>query len=264
MTAWNLRQFGTLIIAISGYTMTHAKIVTEPFDYTHEGVTCKGHICFDDAQQGKRPGVLVVHEWWGCNEFARARAAKVAELGYVALAVDMYGDGETATTAEAASKLAGKVSSDPALIRARAKAAFDAFKAHPRVDSSKIGAIGFCFGGSTCLHIAYSGLDVKGVVSFHGNPFPPTEAEAAQIKAKVLVLHGAADTLVPDERIAAFQDGMRKSKADWQLITYGNAKHSFTNPASTALNMNGVGYDAAADARSWEDMKQLFAEAFQE
>lgn len=239
-----------------------AKIVTEVVAYRHGALECRGYLAYDDALPGPRPGVLVVHEWWGLNDFAKEKTRALAELGYVALAVDMYGQGQVVTTAEEAGKLAGQFRGDATLWRERAKAGLDALAANPRVDPRKIAAIGFCFGGSTVLQMAAAGYDLAAVVSLHGGLAPIPEADAARIKARILVLHGAADTLVPDEALKAFQDSLRKSRADWQIVIYGGAKHSFTNPEADRLNMAGVGYDANTARRAWAQMKALFDETF--
>jgi len=255
-------RIALLTTAVLAVATAHAKIVTEIIPYQHGALECRGYLACDDALTGPRPGVLVVHEWWGLNEFAKEKARALAELGYVALAVDMYGRGQVVTTAEEAGKLAGQFRGDAALWRERAKAGLDALAADPRVDPRKIAAIGFCFGGSTVLQMAAAGYDLAAVVSFHGSLAAIPEADAARIKARILVLHGAADTLVPDEALKAFQDSLRKSRADWQVVVYGGAKHSFTNPEADKLNMAGVGYDATTARRAWAQMRALFDETF--
>jgi dienelactone hydrolase len=219
-------------------------------------------IAADDSVSGKRPGVVVVPEWWGLNDYAKRRAQEVAGLGYVALAADIYGNGVVAATPQEAGQLAGKFKSDRALLRQRAQAAVDALRKDPRVDASKIAVIGYCFGGTTALEVARSGADVAGVVSIHGGLDSLHPEEAKNIKAKVLVLHGAADGTIPPDQIAAFEKELEQGGVDWQMITYGHAKHGFTNPDADKLNMPPVGYNAAADKRSWEDMKAFFAEIF--
>lgn len=238
------------------------QVTTEPLTYRHGDVELEGFLAYDEKFEGKRPAVIVIHEWWGLNDFARQKARKLAELGYVAFAIDMYGKGVVTDSAEEASKLAGPFGRDPALMRVRARAGYEALVEHPRVDRSRIGAIGFCFGGAGVQHMAYDGLDLKGVVSFHGNPIPVREEEAAGVKAAILVLHGAADTLIPDAAMQAYLDAMRKTKIDWQLVSYGGAKHSFTNPAADALGMEGVGYDRRTHLRAWEAMRAFFTEVF--
>ncbi len=257
-----MRKVASSVAALLAAAAAHAKIVTEVLPYKHGALECRGFLAYDEALTGPRPGVLVVHEWWGLNDFAREKARALAELGYVALAVDMYGQGQVVTTVEEAGRLAGQFRGDATLWRERAKAGLDALAAHPRVDPRKIAAIGFCFGGSTVLQMAAAGYDLAAVVSFHGGLAPFAEADAARIKARILVLHGAADTLVPDELVQAFQDSLRKSRADWQIVVYGGAKHSFTNPEADKLNMPGVGYDATTARRAWAQMRALFDETF--
>jgi len=240
---------------------TDAKMVAEAVQYKHADASLEGYLAYDDAVKEKRPGVLVVHEWWGLNDFAKEQARRLAELGYVALAVDMYGQGlVTADLAEAA-KLSGQFKENPTLLVERATAGLQVLAKHERVDPKRIAAIGFCFGGTTVLALACSGADLAGVVSFHGGLIPPTDTTKA-IKARILVLHGAADTLVPPTQVTAFQEALDKAGADWQMITYGGAKHSFTNPAADKLNMPGVGYQKAAAQRSWRDMQRFFDELF--
>ncbi len=240
----------------------HAAIHTEEVEYRHGDTVCKGYLAYDDAVQGKRPGVLVVHEWWGLNDYAKSRARQLAEMGYVAFAADMYGGGKVVTTPEEAGALAGAIRKDRPLQRARAAVALEVLRKHPLVDPARLAAIGYCFGGGTVLELARSGAELAGVVSFHGNLDTPNPADARNIKAKVLVCHGANDTLVPTEQVLAFQKEMRDAGVDWQMILYGGAVHSFTNPASGSDPSKGVAYNAAAGRRSWEAMKAFFAEVF--
>ncbi len=245
----------TAIVSIS-----QAKIVTQTVEYRHGETTLKGYLAYDDALSGKRPGVLVVHEWWGLNEFAKQRAERLAELGYVAFAVDMYGDGMVTRDPEKAGQLAGPFRQDPTRCRARARAGLDVLAKDERCDARRIAAIGYCFGGSTVLQLAYDGAPLAGVVSFHGNPMPPRAED--KIVAKILVLHGADDPLVSAESISAFQQGMTTAGVDWQMVYYGRAVHSFTNPEADKVGIAGVAYDEAADRRSWQAMQQFFEELF--
>ncbi len=241
--------------------VAEAKVVSVTIPYRHDDVELEGVLFHDDAKPGKLPAVLVVHEWWGLNDFAREKARGLAELGYAAFAVDMYGKGRATNDPGEAGKLAGPFRENAELWRRRFKATLDAVHDHPRVDHQRIAAIGFCFGGTTVLHAAAAGYDLKAVVSFHGSLPQITAEDAARIKARVLVLHGAADTLVPDAALAAFQDALRSSKADWQIVTYGGAKHGFMNAEADKLGMPGVGYDARAAQRAWREMQVLFEEA---
>jgi dienelactone hydrolase len=241
---------------------SQAAIKTETVAYKHGDVVLEGYLAYDDAQSGKRPGVLVVHEWKGLGNHAKHSAEELAKLGYVALAVDMYGKGIRPQTNQEAATEAGKYKNDRALMRARINAGLAQLKSYPTVDPQRIGAIGYCFGGLTVLELARSGADVKGVVSFHGGLDSPTPADGKNIKAKVLVLHGADDPYVPAADIAAFQEELRKGGIDWRMIYYGGAVHSFTNPEAGTDNSKGAAYNEQAAKRSWEAMKTFFAEIF--
>ena len=242
-----------------------ADIKTEDVTYTAGGATCRGHLAYDGSTSGPRPGVLVVHEWWGLNDYIRGRARMLAELGYTALAADMYGDGRTAGDAEDAGALMNAVLGDMDTGTARFKAAYDTLAGHPAADPDRLAAIGYCFGGATVLHGARIGMDLKGVVSFHGALGSFHKPAKGEVKAKVLVCHGAADALASGEEVAAFRQEMADAGADCRFVAYEGALHGFTNPEATA---NGeryglpLGYDEAADQRSWDDMKALFAEIF--
>ena len=208
--------------------------------------------------------MLVVHEWWGLNDYARKRATQLASLGYVAVAIDMYGNGKSTNSAEQAGHWSGEFSGTQ-LMRDRAKAGLSLLIKQMRVDPHRIAAIGYCFGGTTVLQLAYSGADLKGVVSFHSSlPSPnPDDMHPGHIKASILICHGADDPFVPSERIADFKKTLSSTDADWTMITYGGAKHSFTNPGASTRGINGLAYHANADRRSWNQMKQFFEELFQ-
>lgn len=237
-----------------------AEIVGRAVEYACGGTKCIGWLAYDDALQGRRPGVLVVHEWYGLNDYAKQRAAELARMGYVAFAADMYGGGKVAADPAEAGKLAGAIKADPALMRARARAALDVLAGDPRVDRERLAAIGFCFGGTTVLELAYSGAPLAGVVSFHGGLVPLKPEDAKHLKAALLILHGADDPNAGD--VAAFQKSMRDAGADWQMIYYGGAVHSFTNPAAGNDKSRGAAYDRRAAERSWRHMKLFFDEIF--
>ncbi|MDI6854454.1 MAG: dienelactone hydrolase family protein [Deltaproteobacteria bacterium] len=239
-----------------------AKVVGQTVEYRQNGTLLKGYLAYDDAVKGRRPGVLVVHEFWGLNDFARQRADKLAEMGYTALAVDMYGEGKVTRDRAEATKLAGHVRSTP-LMRERAQAGLKVLRKHNLVDPQRLAAIGFCFGGTTVLELAYSGADVKGVVSFHGGLTAPKPEDRKRLKAKILILHGAEDPHVKAEEIKAFQEAMRQAGADWQMIYYGGAVHSFANPEAGRDKSSGVAYDPKAAARSWQHMQLSLQEIFQ-
>jgi dienelactone hydrolase len=239
-----------------------ADIKTEDVSYTANGTTLEGYLAFDAETPGARPGVMVVHEWWGLNDYVRGRARMLAELGYAALAVDMYGDGKTADEPEGAGALMNSVLGDMGEGVARLKAAYDTLAAHEAVDPSRMAAIGYCFGGAMVLHAAKIGMDLKAVASFHGALGSMHKPAAGEVQARVLVCHGAADALVPDSDVENFKAEMDAAGADYRFVSYADALHGFSNPAATA---NGeryglpLKYDEAVDRQSWNDMKELFA-----
>jgi dienelactone hydrolase len=250
------------LLAVTGGTAASAALHRESVSYAQGGNTFIGYLVYDDAIQGTRPGVVVVHEWMGLNDYAKHRADQLAELGYVAFAADMYGNGMVATSTAEAGKLAGALKNDRPLMRARINAALDVLKKQKLVDRNRLAAIGYCFGGTAALELARSGADVLGVVSFHGGLDSPTPADASHIRGKVLALHGADDPNVPPAQVTAFQEEMRKGRVDWQMNYYSGAVHGFTNPANGNDPSRGVAYNEAADRRSWQAMKDFFAEIF--
>ena len=251
-----------LVIFLGAFAaMAHAEIHTERVAYKQGDTEMEGYLAFDAAQQGKRPGVLVVHDWMGPGKFSDGRAEELAKLGYVAFAVDIYGKGVRPKDQKEASAAAGQFKNDRAGVRARMKAALDVLKARDNVDPAKLAAIGYCFGGMCVLELARSGADIAGAVTFHGSLDSPSPQDAKNIKAKVLVLHGADDRFV-NEQVPGFQDEMRKAGVDWQMIYYANSVHSFTNPDAGSDNSKGAAYNEKADKRSWEAMKSFFAEIF--
>lgn len=242
-------------------TSAHAELVTMNVEYRHGETVLEGYLAWDTAVEGRRPGVIVVHEWKGLNEYAKGRADRLAKLGYAAFAIDMYGKGVRAKTHEEAGRLSGVYRKDRALMRDRAKSALDFFRKRPEVDRGKIAAIGYCFGGTTVLEMARAGMDVTGVASFHGGLDTPNPEETRGVKARILVLHGADDSFV-NAAVPAFQEEMRASGADWQMILYGGAVHSFTVPDAGDDPSKGAAYNADADRRSWGAMKDFLAECF--
>ncbi|MEW6253339.1 MAG: dienelactone hydrolase family protein [Planctomycetota bacterium] len=239
-----------------------AKVVTEPVRYEHDGVHLIGYLAYDDALKDPRPGVVVAPEWWGLNDFAKEQTRRLAELGYVALALDLYGEGRVTADPAEAGKLAGAVREQPEIWLGRAKAGLDALAGRPGVDRKRLAAIGFCFGGTTALRMAGAGHHLAAAVSFHGSLPAFTPEEAARIRARLLVLHGAADTHVPDQMLTAFMDSLRESRADWQVVIYSGAKHSFMNPDSNRMQAPGVGYDERTARRAWTQMRVFFDELF--
>jgi dienelactone hydrolase len=236
---------------------------THDIDYRHGAVNLRGYLAFDETAAERRPGVLVFHEGLGLGDFAMARARMLAELGYVAFAADMFGDRRQARNLQEVAKLVGDLRDEPQMLRARGRAALAILAALPQVDANRIGAIGFCFGGSVVLELARDGADLKAVVSFHGVLATRTPAVSGNVKASVLVCTGADDPLAPLEQIKAFEDEMRAADVrDWQVISYGNTLHGFTNPAADGSMLRTALYSEQADRRAWASMRSLFDEAF--
>jgi len=243
--------------------VAEARMVTKTVEYRQGSTVLEGYLAYDDSVQGKRPGVLVVHEWTGIGPYVKKRVEQLAALGYLAFAADIYGKGVRPATPELAAKEAGKYrGKDRSLIRARAQAGLDQLAGLAEVDPRRIAVIGYCFGGTAALELARSGAQLAGTVSFHGGLDTPIPADALKIKGKVLVLHGADDPNVPPEQVASFQQEMRMAKVNWEMVYYGGAVHSFSNPDSGNDPTKGVAYNAQADRRSWEEMKLFFAEIF--
>jgi dienelactone hydrolase len=243
-------------------TVGRADIITKNISYRHDGVDLEGFLAYDDDISGKRPAVLLVHEWWGLNDYARRRAEQLASMGYVAFALDMYGKGNVTQHPTQAAEWMKQVRSNVYQWQQRARAGLDVLKKDPRTDLNRIAAIGYCFGGATVQQLAYSGAALKGVVSFHGSLMLPMNVQVKQVKAKILICHGGADPFVKRGEIEDYLSAMERSGFDYQLIIYGGAKHSFTNPAAGQRGMDALKYSANADQRSWEDMKQFFHEIF--
>ncbi|MFZ5502087.1 MAG: dienelactone hydrolase family protein [Pseudomonadota bacterium] len=246
-------------------TAACAAVQGKEVSYNANGTTLKGYVAYDDAVQGKRPGVLVVHEWWGHNEYARKRARMLAEQGYTALAVDMYGDGKQAHHPDDAGKFASEVAKDTVLAKARFDAALNLIGREATVDEFNIAAIGYCFGGSVVLNMARIGEPLKAVVSFHGGLATDTPAEAGKITARVASFTGEADPMIPASQVAAFRAEMDKAGAIYKAVTYAGAKHSFTNPDADKFGEQfklPLAYDAVADKASWDESMIFLDAAF--
>ena len=242
--------------------VAQAEVVTSAVEYQDEkGAALKGFLAYDDAVEGKRPGVLVVHEWWGLNEYAKSRTRQLAEMGYVALAADMYGEGKSTTDRAEAAKLSGHLKSGP-LLRERARAALARLRNNELVDPDRIAAIGFCFGGTTALELAYGGADLTGVVTFHGGLTVPKPDEYKNMKAAFLILHGAEDPFIKPDVIDIFQKAMIESGVDWRMVFFGGAAHSFSNPEAGDDKSKGSAYDRRTAERAWSYMKLFFSEIF--
>jgi len=252
-------------LALGAAVALNAKIITKPVTYEHAGVKLEGYLAYDDVKvtaTKPAPGVLVVPEWWGLNDYAKGRAEQVAQLGYVAFAVDMYGTGVTTTDPKKANELASPFYGKP-LMAERASAGLDQLLGTGLVDARRVAAIGYCFGGSTVQALAYSGAPLAGIVSFHGGLIPAPAGAAARNKAKILVCHGAVDPFIKPEEIAAFTKSMDDGKFDYQFISYAGAVHAFTNSGAdriAAVTGLPIAYNAAADQRSWAHMELFLRE----
>jgi len=239
-----------------------ANIEVKPLNYQAGETSMHGHIAYD-ADAGPRPGILVVHEWWGLTEYLQRRARMLAEIGYTALAVDMYGGGKTAANPDEAGALMNGVLGNMDLANERIQAAYDALANDPHTDSTRMGAMGYCFGGAVSLHAARLGMDLRGVVSFHGSLGKTHEATPGSIKARILVCHGAADVLVPEEQVAGFKAEMESTGADYEFIAYPGALHGFANPEATGKGEKyglPLAYNEEVDLKSWKDMRRFLNE----
>ena len=256
-----IRFCAAVVAALLSGMNSYAALHTEAIEYKQGDTTCEGYLAYDDAVKGVRPGVLVVHDYLGCDSYAKMRADMLAKLGYVAFAADIYGKGVRPKGPTEAMAQATKYKGDRALLRARVNAALDVLKKQAQCDPKRVAAIGYCFGGTTVLELARSGADIAGIVTFHGGLDTPTR-DAKNIKCKVLLCHGADDPYVPAADVTALEDELRAAGVDWQLIKYSGAVHSFTRAESGNDNSKGAAYNEKADKRSWEAMKQFFAEIF--
>ncbi len=251
-----------LVLLTAACTLSlQAKIVTKDVEYQQGGTTLQGYLAYDDATTSPRPGVLIVHQWLGLTDYEKGRAKQLAELGYVAFCADIYGKDSRPKGVAEAGPLSSKFKSDRTLLRARVNAGLDQLKKNELVDPKRIAAIGYCFGGTTVIELARSGAELNGVVSFHGGLDSPTPADGANIKCKVLVLAGADDPFQKPEDLDAFEQEMRDNKVDWSITFYGGAVHAFTQP-NPGFSNPGVKYNEKADKRSWQAMKDFFAEIF--
>lgn len=262
-----LRLLMLVMVLAAAASSAVAEVRTERVEYTVGGEVFEGVLAYDDAagDQARRPGVLVCHEWWGNNEYSASRARQLAELGYVAFALDLYGKGKATTDPKQAGAWAGQLRSDPKLVRERAAAGLKVLAENERVDRTRLAVIGYCMGGTVALELARSGLEhtgnLRAVVAFHASNLAAKNADDNRnIKGSVLVCHGAADPMVEQSQLDGFREQMEAAGVDWQLIAYGGAVHAFTNPAADKAGLKGVAYQEAADRRSWAAMRDLFRE----
>lgn len=230
-------------------------------EYEHNGVLLEGFMAYDDAGGQATPGVLISHAWRGRSEFECAKARALAELGYTGFALDLYGKGVLGNSVEENQKLMTPFLEDRAMLQARLHAGLDIFTSQPEVDSDRIAAMGFCFGGLCVLDLARTGADIRGTISFHGLFNPPGNTQGTKIKAKVLALHGNDDPMVPVDSVTALEQELTEAGADWQIHVYGNTMHAFTNPEANDPGFGTV-YSEAADRRSWQAMKNFLEEIF--
>lgn len=255
-----------LFLAAAGSAPAIAELRTEVIEYRLGDDTFSGYLAWDDASSARRPGVLVVHEWWGHNPYARKRAEMLAELGYTAFALDMYGSGKLADHPDDAKAFMTAVTSDMPAAEARFGKALEVLGRQETVDAERIAAIGYCFGGGMVLHMARAGMDLDGVASFHGSLGTQSPAQPGRVKASVLVLNGAADPFVPPEQVQAFEQEMQAAGVDFTVVNYPGVKHSFTNPDADSFGKRfdmPLAYDAKADADSWGRLQAFLEAVFQ-
>lgn len=253
-----MTKFLLVLSLIVGLQTAQAEVKTEVVEYKQGGTTLEGFVAYDSSIKGKRPVILIIHEWTGLGDYVKGRAKELAEKGYVAFAVDIYGKGIRPQPPEAG-KEAGKYKENRKLMRERAKAGYDFIKNKPYADASKMVAMGYCFGGLAALEMGRAGLSLAGVASFHGDLSNPAPQDAKKIKAKVLILHGALDPHVKDQ-VPGFQKEMDDAKIDYQFISYSGAVHAFTNPAAGNDISKGAAYNALADKRSMQAFMDFLQE----
>jgi dienelactone hydrolase len=255
------------VLFVTSVSFGQARIEGKTVEYSAQGVTMKGYLANDENIRGRRPGVLVVHEWWGLNDYARMRARMLAELGYTALAVDMFGDGKQAMHPDDAGKFSSEVMKNFDAGKARFLAAMDFLKQQPTVDPTRIAAIGYCFGGGVVLNMARQGADLKGVASFHGSLTAVKPAQPGGVKAKILVLNGEDDKFVTAQQIDSFKQEMTAAGADFKFISYPGAVHSFTSGEADELGKKfnmPIAYNAAADQKSWDELRNFLNVIFKQ
>ena len=258
-------KFKLFVLLVAVTFSAQAEIITKDIDYSDGEMKMKGYLAYDDSIKEQRPGIIVVHEWWGHNDYAKRRARMLAKLGYRAFALDMYGNGKNASHPKDASKFSGEVKANMAIAEKRFMAAYSLLQKQENVIKDQIAAIGYCFGGGIVLEMARRGVDLDAVVSFHGSLGTNKKAKKGKVKAKILVLNGKADPFVKKSAIISFKDEMKAAKIDFKFINYPNAKHAFTNPGADKFGSKfkiPLAYNAEADKKSWSEMKRFFEDIF--
>ncbi|MDB6018696.1 MAG: Dienelactone hydrolase [Pedosphaera sp.] len=262
MIAPPMKTLLATLLTLGCVLTVRAQVHTETIEYKDGDTVLEGYSAYDESIQGKRPAVLIIHQWKGLTDYEKKRAEMLAKLDYNVFALDIYGKGVRPQDAKEAGEQAGIYKSNRQLLRQRANAGLAVLTAHKLTDPKRVAAIGYCFGGLGVIELARSGADVSGVVSFHGALDSPKPEDGKNIKCRVLALHGADDPHVPAKDVAAFEDEMRQAKVDWQLVKYGGAVHAFTDWTAGTDNSKGAAYNEKADKRSWAAMQQFFAEIF--
>ncbi len=256
---------GFMLLCSLSITAAQAAVQGREVSYQANGTTLKGYIAYDDSIKGKRPAVLVVHEWWGHNDYVRHRADMLAKLGYTALAVDMYGDGKLANHPDDAGKFATEVSQNMPMAKARFEAGMKLLRKQKTVDAGEMAAIGYCFGGGVVLNMARLGENLKGVASFHGALSTDSPAQPGKIKARIISFTGEDDVMITADKVALFRQEMDAAGANYRVVTYPGVKHSFTNPDADELGKKfnlPLAYNAAADKDSWQQATVFLREVF--
>jgi dienelactone hydrolase len=263
-SAMSIPRASVLVFALAlAAGQSGAEVKVEAIDYQQGESKLTGYLAYDDALKGRRPGVVVVHEWWGLNDYAKQRATMLAELGYVAFALDMYGDNRVTEHGKQAGEWMSQITANVDSWRDRALAGLEVLKASDHVDTDHLAAIGYCFGAATVMQMAYAGADLDGVASFHGPLPPPPEGSGEAIKARFMVAHGNDDEFVPAERVAAFMQAAVNEDVDVTFHGYKGVHHSFTNPGADSHGIPNLKYDAVADQDSWEALQAFFVEIFE-
>jgi dienelactone hydrolase len=258
-------KLAVLMLILVSSVIAHAEIIGKVVEYTSNNVALKGYIAYDNTLKQKRPAVIVVHEWWGVTDYPKKRAEMLASLGYIAFAVDMYGSGKVANNPADAQKFASESMKDFSLLKAKFVAAIKLLKKNKHVDSTRIAAIGYCYGGGVVLNMARTGIDLKGVVSFHGSLATTTPAKNGIVKAKVLICNGGTDKFISESDIKNFKQEMKAAGVDFKFLSYKGGLHSFTNPAATELGKKfnmPIAYNESGDKRSWKEMRRFLKAIF--